>query len=312
MPAFNKQLLEVEAKKYGFNRDTFEKVVRLRRILEYINGDNYLCNHLWLKGGTAINLTIFDLPRLSVDIDFDYSPNDEKTDMEEARERIKTMLLDYMESEDYVLASNSRFMQSLDGFHFQYINSAGNRDAIKIEINYSLRAHIFESMMVNTIPRIFDSNIIIRTVAPIEIFAAKANALMNRAAARDLYDFSNMIDVNMFDDKRDLLRKAIVFYSSISSTTINKSFDTHEIDSIDFGKIRRDLFPVIEIKSNFDLDGIKNKTKDYIRELMVLSESEVDYLEHFEAKDYRPEMLFEEPEIVDRIKNHPMALWKCR
>ncbi len=135
---------------------------------------------------------------------------------------------------------------------------------------------------------------------------------MNRAAARDLYDFSNMIDVNMFDDKRDLLRKAIVFYASISSTTINKSFDTCEIDSIDFGKIRRDLFPVIEIKSNFDLDGIKNKTKNYIRELMVLSESEVDYLEHFEAKDYRPEMLFEEPEIVDRIKNHPMALWKCR
>ena len=275
MPAFNKQFLEVEAKKYDFNRDTFEKVVRHRRILEYINGDNYLCNHLWLKGGTAINLTIFDLPRLSVDIDFDYSPNDEKSDMEEARERIKTMLLDYMESEDYVLASNSRFMQSLDGFHFQYINSAGNRDAIKIEINYSLRAHIFESMMVNTIPRIFDENIIIRTVAPIEIFAAKANALMNRAASRDLYDFSNMIDVNMFDDKRD-------------------------------------LFPVIEIKPNFDLEGMKNKTKEFIKELMVLSESEVDYLEHFEAKDYRPEMLFEESEIIERIKKHPMALWKCR
>lgn len=312
MPTFNKQLIGVEAKKYGFNRDTFEKVVRLRRILEYINNNNDLCNHLWLKGGTAINLTIFNLPRLSVDIDFDYSPNDEKSDMEEKRERIKTLLLDYMESEDYVLASNSRFMQSLDSFHFQYINSAGNRDVIKIEINYSLRAHIFESVKANTIPRIFDSNIIIRTVAPIEIFAAKGNALMNRAAARDLYDFSNMIDVNMFDDKRDLLRKAIVFYASISSTTINKNFDTCEIDSIDFGKIRRDLFPVTEIKSNFDLDGIKNKTKDYIRELMVLSESEVDYLEHFEAKDYRPEMLFEEPEIVDRIKNHPMALWKCR
>ena len=30
MPTFNKQLIGVEAKKYGFNRDTFEKVVRLR------------------------------------------------------------------------------------------------------------------------------------------------------------------------------------------------------------------------------------------------------------------------------------------
>ena len=72
------------------------------------------------------------------------------------------------------------------------------------------------------------------------------------------------------------------------------------------------MFPVIEIKPNFDLDGMKNKTKEFIKELMVLSEAEVDYLEHFEAKDYRPEMLFEEPEIIERIKKHPMALWRCR
>lgn len=31
-----------------------------------------------------------------------------------------------------------------------------------------------------------------------------------------------------------------------------------------------------------------------------------------EAKKYRPEMLFEEPEIIERIKKHPMALWRCR
>lgn len=31
--------------------------------------------HLLLKGGTAINLTIFNLPRLSVDIDLDFVPN---------------------------------------------------------------------------------------------------------------------------------------------------------------------------------------------------------------------------------------------
>lgn len=30
---------------------------------------------LALKGGTAINLTIFNLPRLSVDIDLDFSEN---------------------------------------------------------------------------------------------------------------------------------------------------------------------------------------------------------------------------------------------
>ena len=123
MPTFSKQVLEIEAKKYGFKRDTFEKVVRLRRILEFINNNEFLCNHLWLKGGTAINLTVFNLPRLSVDIDLDYNPNDTKTDMEETRSEIRDILMDYMVSEDYLLAEDSRFMHSLDGFHFQYINA---------------------------------------------------------------------------------------------------------------------------------------------------------------------------------------------
>ena len=312
MPTFSKQTLELEAKKYGFKRDTFEKVVRLRRILEFINKDSFLCRHLWLKGGTAINLTVFDLPRLSVDIDLDYNPNDSKTDMEVARVRIKDILMDYMESEGYLLAEDSRFMHSLDGYHFQYVNVGGNKDTIKIEINYSLRAHVFESVEVSIIPRIFDHSMKIITINPIEIFAAKANALLNRAAARDLYDFVNMIDAGLFENDRDLFRKTIVFYASISSVTINKGFDTSEIDRIDFGKIKRELFPVIEVKANFDLDGMKEKAKSFISELMVLTDSEKEYLEMFEVKDYHPELLFDDEQIVTRIKNHPMAIWKCR
>jgi len=309
---FNKQALELEAGKFGFRRDTFEKVVRLKRILEFINADEYLNDHLWLKGGTAINLTIFDFPRLSVDIDMDYNPNDEKSVMEESRKKIKNLLLEYMESEDYFLSEESRFMHSLDGFHFQYINSAGNKDMIKIEINFSLRAHLFEPVIVDFIPRIFETGLTVKTMNPMEIFATKANALLNRAAARDLYDFSNMIDNGMFEDNRDLFRKCIVFYASISADTINKNFDTTEIDRIDFTKIKRELFPVIEVKANFDLAGMKEKVKRYLGELMLLTEKEEKYLDLFEAKDYRPELLFDDKETINRIKNHPMALWKCR
>lgn len=312
MPTFSKQVLEIEAKKYGFKRDTFEKVVRLRRILEFINNNEFLCNHLWLKGGTAINLTVFNLPRLSVDIDLDYNPNDTKTDMEETRSEIRDILMDYMVSEDYLLAEDSRFMHSLDGFHFQYINAGGNKDAIKIEINYSLRAHVFEPVEVSIIPRVFDKSMKIKTMNPIEIFAAKTNALLNRAAARDLYDFVNMIDAGLLEKDRELFRKTIVFYASISAVTINKDFDTSEIDRIDFGKIKRELFPVIEVKANFDLEGMKEKAKSYIKNLMVLTESEKDYIQQFEEKRYKPELLFEDEAIVERIKNHPMAIWKCR
>ena len=112
MPMFNKQILEVEAGKFGFRRDEFEKVVRLRRILEFINNDEYLAEHQWLKGGTAINLTIFDFLRLSVDIDMDYNPNDDKDVMERSRQEISIMLCDYMKSEGYALSDESRFTHS--------------------------------------------------------------------------------------------------------------------------------------------------------------------------------------------------------
>lgn len=62
MPLFNRRELDERARKYGFNRDTFEKVLRLKQILEYLNSQEYLKEHLLLKGGTAINLTVFDVP----------------------------------------------------------------------------------------------------------------------------------------------------------------------------------------------------------------------------------------------------------
>lgn len=53
-----------------------EKVYRLIDILEFLNKEPKLTGRLGLKGGTAINLGIFDFPRLSVDIDLDYLVNE--------------------------------------------------------------------------------------------------------------------------------------------------------------------------------------------------------------------------------------------
>ena len=75
MPQYNRRELDAKSREYGFNRDTFEKVLRLRTILEFLNTQEYMRKHLLLKGGTAINLTVFNLPRLSVDIDLDFVPN---------------------------------------------------------------------------------------------------------------------------------------------------------------------------------------------------------------------------------------------
>lgn len=145
MPQYNRRELDVKAHEYGFNRDTFEKVLRLRTILEFLNTHEYMYEHLMLKGGTAINLTVFNLPRLSVDIDLDFVPNLTREETIDERERLTEILKKYMSEQGYSLSEASRFSHSLDAFHYNYVNAAGNRDMIKIEINYSLRTHVFSS-----------------------------------------------------------------------------------------------------------------------------------------------------------------------
>lgn len=312
MPIYNKAEIGRVAQQYGFTRDTFEKVLRMKEILRYLNEEEYLREHLLLKGGTAINLAVFNLLRLSVDIDMDYTPNDTKMEMLEAREKITTLIKDYMKAEGYQLSQGSRFTHSLDAFYYQYQNTGGNRDMIKIELNYSLRAHILEPVHRRILPEVFDDGLEIRMVAPIEIFAAKGNALISRAAARDLYDWGNLISENLFADEKEIFRKSFAFYATISAATVNRNFDTSSIDSLNFNKIRRDLFPVLSKKDNFKLDDRKRQAKDYIAELMRLTEREQEYMDCFIAKEYIPELLFDDEEIVERIKEHPMALWKCQ
>ena len=62
-----------------------------KRYLEFLNTQEYICEHLLLKGGTAINLTVFILPRLSVDIDLDFIPN--LTREETANERARLTIM---------------------------------------------------------------------------------------------------------------------------------------------------------------------------------------------------------------------------
>ena len=49
MPQYNRRELDTRAREYGFNRDTFEKVLRLRTILEFLDTQEYMHKHLLLK-----------------------------------------------------------------------------------------------------------------------------------------------------------------------------------------------------------------------------------------------------------------------
>lgn len=313
MPAYNKQALSNQAKELGFVRDTLEKVYRLVEILKFINSYPLLNDNLALKGGTAINLIAFRLPRLSVDIDLDFTNNVARDKMLEIRSRITEALGKYMVANGYEQSPRSKTPHSLDSYVFNYTNSAGVKDNVKIEINYSLRAHILlcknsESKM----PEIFDK-ITIRTLDPIEIFASKIIALLNRAAPRDLFDLNNMIIFELFgQDELLLLKKCVVFYAAIATEITPLQFTFKKINDITDHEIHTQLLPVISHTDRFILQNTKIRAIEFLTTLLILDEQEKQFLLAFSTKRFQPELLFDDPEILDRIKDHPMALWKMR
>ena len=169
-----------------------EKVVRLCTILEYINTDPMLAEHLVLKGGTAINLLVMPLPRLSVDIDLDFTENCDRPKMLRYRKAITDKLQAYSYASGYRLSPNSKHPFSVDSWVFQYTNVIGNLDNIKVEINYSMRSHLLP-METKPIKLHGFENVNVRTLDLIELYASKIKALLERGAARDLFDVHNMI-----------------------------------------------------------------------------------------------------------------------
>lgn len=108
MNLYNKGELDQLAKKTGFIRDNLEKVLRLTEVLAFVNDNELLSQRLVLKGGTAINLTVFNLPRLSVDIDLDFCNNLPRDEMLTSRELVNKELLDYMLQQGFSLNSGSK------------------------------------------------------------------------------------------------------------------------------------------------------------------------------------------------------------
>ena len=62
MNSYNKKDIAQLASETHFLRDNLEKVLRLVDVLQFIMQNDKLNDCLVLKGGTAINLTVFKMP----------------------------------------------------------------------------------------------------------------------------------------------------------------------------------------------------------------------------------------------------------
>jgi Nucleotidyl transferase AbiEii toxin, Type IV TA system len=91
-----------------------------------------------LKGGTAINLFVRQMPRLSVDIDLTYLPFDDRTTamagIAEALQRVKTRV------EATIAGSKLALIPQSDGPEAKLVCQVPGAQ-IKIEVNTTIRGH---------------------------------------------------------------------------------------------------------------------------------------------------------------------------
>ncbi len=301
------------AKELGFVRDTLEKVCRLANVLQFMENDELLSGGIALKGGTAINLTIFDLPRLSVDIDLDYCKSLDREEMLKDRENITDRISKYMVANGYVLSSKSKNYHALDSFVYEYVNAGGVRDNLKIEINYMLRAHVLPVARREVKLPWSQDKLTVLSVAPLEVFASKTVALLTRTAPRDLYDMHNMVKFGLFDEsEEEMLRKCAVFYSAIGAERPPENFALDNVGKVSAMQIKRDLNPVLRKGEKFHLEEVQKEVREYLASVLVPTQEEVEFWKAFSQGQYLPKLVFGEGKELASVERHPMAIWKCR
>ncbi|MGV7243398.1 nucleotidyl transferase AbiEii/AbiGii toxin family protein [Caballeronia sp. M23-90] len=165
-------------------------------------------DHFAIKGGTAINLFVRDLPRLSVDIDLTYLPIQDRpaslaaidTAMKRMGERIAgaipgTRVLFARSREDVVTKLVVRH----------------NGVQIKIEVTPVLRGCVFEPEMRSVTPSVEEEFGFaeMRVLSFPDLYAGKIVAALDRQHPRDLFDVRDLLANEGIDES---LRRAFLIY----------------------------------------------------------------------------------------------------
>ena len=304
---YSKQYINEIAQKSGFLANNTEKVIRLLNVLKFIDEElNRISHQLILKGGTAINLIYTNLTRLSVDIDLDYVGSLEKEQTLKDRERILESLDNYMLKEGYSVSSKSRGSAILVSRTYAYINAYGNRDNIKVEINFIDRIHILP--IVNRKINYFDKEVMIKAPLEEELFAMKICALIDRSKPRDLYDTFRLKN-DFLNLEKDKLRKLTVFYLSLDGIFELNENSFKGIKAVSQDSIKKELLPVLKKNERFNLEAIKQEVINFLQDLLVLTSDETKYLENFSKGTFNPSLLFDGCS-AERAAKHPMVKWR--
>jgi predicted nucleotidyltransferase component of viral defense system len=166
-----------------------QQVALLIRVLPLVAEENVFA----LKGGTAINLFVRDMPRLSVDIDLTYLPVQDRPKSLAAIDGALKRIAD-------------RIRRRLPGATINTSQPKGERVItklivrqdevqIKIEVTPVLRGCVYDAVTMEVAPSVQDEFGFaeIQVVSLADLYAGKIIAALDRQTPRDLFDIRDLL-----------------------------------------------------------------------------------------------------------------------
>jgi len=311
---FKKKLIQ-EAATTKFRQEILEKVWHLMALLDAINDHSFLKNKLVLKGGTALNLFIFDVPRLSVDIDLNYIGAIEREAMMVERPLIEQALETVFKREGFTI---NRIPGKHAGgkWRLKYESALGGLGNLEVDLNFMFRVPLCEIQKMR-------SHIIggyqtqeISLLHLHELGAGKLSALFHRQASRDLFDAYELLTRQKIENEE--FRIISLVYGVIGS----RDWREISVDDIQFDKreLQNQLIPVMRKNAveeeeswiswtNRLLQGCKNA----LNFLLPFSANETDFLNQlYNHSKLDPTLLTSDQQMIEKIHSHPLLQWKIQ
>jgi predicted nucleotidyltransferase component of viral defense system len=302
------------AEKTGFRIEMIEKVLLLMNLLNTLNSHPFLKGKWALKGGTALNLFLLNLPRLSVDIDINYIGKLDREQMLAERPGIEQAAQAVFSREGFII---KRLPEEYAGgkWRLGYQSITGQPGNLEVDLNFMYRQPLYDISIANSHPF---GNFQAKKIPVLdlhELAAGKLAALLSRGQARDLYDCYQIL--SMHDIKHDYLRIAFVVCGAMN----RKDWRTVSIKELDFDitELARQLMPTLHIeilKKNTSPaqfgKKLLNNCKKALSVVLPLKDTEMEFLDRLLDKgEIIPSILTSDKTLIRKIKKQPLLEWKA-
>jgi len=315
MAAPSAQTIQRIADETGHQPGTIEKAIRLLDMLQEIARDPVLSERLVLKGGTALNVFHLGLDRLSVDIDLNYVGALDRSVMETERPAVDAALNRLLASQGYNIRRQPD--EHAGGkWLARYASALSGNATLELDVNYMARQPLFGAARMDSVPlgEIRASNVLVLDLH--EIVAGKLVALIDRHAARDLFDARRILSIDGLDWRR--IKAAVLAIGACG----RRDWRTMSVEAIkgDPRELRQKLaicLPRDRFAGKGDIDAWIEEAVALCRErfafLFDLSVNEREYLDAvLDRGEINADLLDVAPEIRARIRVMPMLAWKCQ